>query len=223
MKIDLTGMIYGRLLVIKEVGRKNKGILWECICECGNIKNISSNMLRIGDAKSCGCYNIQKLKERRKYEYGEKEKHKSEYWAWQDMKQRCYNIKNKRYKDWGGRGIKVCARWLHSFENFISDIGLRPSNTHSLDRYPNVNGNYEPSNVRWATNQEQSRNKTTNIWLEYNGVRKIQKDWAKELMISEKTIKTYLNKGLSFDFVYQRFKNNVHSSLSAFQKAKQKI
>ena len=83
----------------------------------------------------------------------------AEYRAWANMKQRCNNPKDKDYKDYGGRGIKVCDRWLHNFENFLADMGKRPSPQHSIDRYPNNDGNYEPSNCRWATQIEQAQNR----------------------------------------------------------------
>lgn len=78
------------------------------------------------------------------------------YKSWENMKQRCLNPKHDRYRDYGGKGIRVCARWL-SFENFLADMGTRPGN-RSIDRYPNKDGNYEPGNCRWATSSEQNRN-----------------------------------------------------------------
>jgi hypothetical protein len=84
-------------------------------------------------------------------------RYRSEYYAWQNMKQRCLNPRNKRYGDYGARGIKVCDRWLHSFKNFLEDIGYKPGPECSLDRRDN-DGNYEPKNCRWATPKEQSKN-----------------------------------------------------------------
>lgn len=111
------------------------------------------------------------------------------YGIWNSMIQRCTNPNVKAFKDYGGRGIRVCDKWLNSFEDFLADIGERPSLKHSLDRYPNNDGNYEPGNVRWATTQEQSRNKRDNHWLEYKGEIKIFKDW---------TIQFGLNRGNLF-------------------------
>lgn len=83
-----------------------------------------------------------------------------EYSAWSKMKDRCYNVNGKRYPEWGGRGIRVCDRWLNSFENFFADMGFRPTPRHSLDRKDN-DGDYSPENVRWATKTEQSINRRT--------------------------------------------------------------
>jgi len=82
-----------------------------------------------------------------------------EYGAWAEMIQRCTNPKQKRYADYGGRGIHVCERWLNGFENFLADMGRRPTSEHSIDRYPNNDGNYEKTNCRWATRLEQAANK----------------------------------------------------------------
>lgn len=89
--------------------------------------------------------------------------------AWRNMKSRCYNPKTPGWKDYGGRGISVCAEWRNSFEAFYRDMGPRPSPQHSVDRWPNVNGNYEPSNCRWATQQEQRRNIRTNHLVQVDG------------------------------------------------------
>ena len=94
-----------------------------------------------------------------------------EYRAWRNMKDRCYNKKHSSYKNYGGRSIKVCKRWLHSFENFLKDVGLSPSPIYSLDRIDN-DGDYKPSNCRWATSKEQTRNrrKFKNCSSKFKGV-----------------------------------------------------
>lgn len=112
-----------------------------------------------------------------------------EYRAWSGMKVRCSNPNFKDWKLYGGKRISVCARWRDSFEAFFLDLGPRPSPLHSLDRYPNNNGNYELGNVRWATGQEQARNWSTgNHFLECNGERLILSDWAKRLGITNSSL-----------------------------------
>jgi hypothetical protein len=154
-KIEVkSGDKYGRLTVIKEVEPtipKHRNIL--CSCDCGNQKIITLNNLRTNKITSCGCYrNQQNLI--RSITHGLSKT--VEYQTWKRMRQRCYNTNYIRYKDWGGRGIKVCDRWLNSFENFLQDMGERPKGT-SLDRINN-DGNYEPTNCRWATMVEQRNN-----------------------------------------------------------------
>jgi hypothetical protein len=90
---------------------------------------------------------------------------------------RCTDPTHKSFKDYGGRGIKVCERWL-KFENFLADVGLRPSPLHSIDRFPNNNGNYEPGNVRWATDTEQQNNRRNNRLVEWNGETHTIAEWA---------------------------------------------
>lgn len=114
-------------------------------------------------------------------------KNKKEYMVWKNMKQRCLNPKNKGFQRYGGRGIKVCDRWM-DFKSFISDMGLAPTTTHSIERIDN-DGNYEPSNCRWATNDEQNRNKSSNVYISYGGATKIRNDWAKEYGIDVRTFR----------------------------------
>lgn len=99
--------------------------------------------------------------------------------VWHNMIQRCLNAKTKSYKDYGGRGIRVCGRWLEAFSNFFADMGPRPSPQHTLERKDN-DKDYEPGNCCWATRVEQSRNNRRNVRLEFNGQTKVLTDWAKE-------------------------------------------
>lgn len=105
-----------------------------------------------------------------------------EYDAWQHMKSRCSNPNDKAYKNYGGRGIKVCDRWMR-FLNFLADMGNAPSPEYSLDRYPKNDGNYEPGNVRWATFVQQQRNRTNNVCLTYNGKSQTLTEWASEVKL----------------------------------------
>ncbi len=105
------------------------------------------------------------------------------------MKNRCLNPNDRRWAAYGGRGIKVCARWLEAYENFLADMGRRPSSKHSLDRYPNNDGNYEPTNCRWATPSQQARNTRDNHRLTHNGETLALVEWQERTGIHWATIK----------------------------------
>lgn len=153
-KIEMIGKNFGRLTVIAEAGSsKGKKLLYKCECSCGNIRIIHGCCLRSGHTKSCGC-----LSQERKTTHGMW--NSSEYKIWEAIIQRCTNEKSTKYEYYGGRGIKVCPQWL-KFANFFKDMGKRPLK-HEIDR-KNNDGNYEPSNCRWATRSEQMRNSRTSI------------------------------------------------------------
>jgi hypothetical protein len=115
--------------------------------------------LQSGNVKSCGCQKIALIKKgKRKHGHCSDGVMSTEYYSWAGMIARCTNPKNKAYKYYGGRGITVCERWLHSFQNFISDIGPKPESNWTIERVL-VNGNYEPGNCKWATWEEQRLNK----------------------------------------------------------------
>lgn len=111
-------------------------------------------------------------------------KRSPEWTAWNHMKRRCTNPNYHNYKNYGGRGITICERWLNSFENFLADMGNKPTPSHSLDRYPNNNGDYEPENCRWATPKEQSNNTKSNRIINHGGKSLTLTNWATELKLS---------------------------------------
>ncbi len=181
IRIDLTGHVYGLLTVVSLTGKTRYGCsVWLCRCECGNEKEVNSNCLRTGNTKSCGCYRADALKKGRDKLHKDSLTHgmtkTKEHRTWRGLRSRCNDPSNKGYKNYGGRGIKVCERW-DSFENFFADMGPAPSPKHSIDRFPNVNGDYGPGNCRWATDAEQHANRRDNCYLEYRGETKMAVEW----------------------------------------------
>jgi hypothetical protein len=155
LSVDLTGQRFGHLTVISQAdGQRILGSLaWRCRCDCGTEKVLASNVLRTGHTQSCGC----RMYERKHGQSSQQGGRTPEYMAWSAMKQRCLNPRNKRFPDYGGRGITVYKEWADSFEAFFAYVGPRPSPEYSLDREDN-DGNYEPGNVRWTTWPVQARN-----------------------------------------------------------------
>jgi len=157
-----------------------------CICVCGGKKAVTPGDLRLKRVTSCGCERLRgyrDLVKRNKDRATHGARNTSEWGIWSGMKQRCLNPNHEQFWNYGGRGITVCSQWLHSFENFLRDMGPRPSMRHSLDRFPNKDGNYEPGNVRWATGKQQIRNTRRNKLLIYRGETKTMIDWAEQFGI----------------------------------------
>lgn len=159
--VDLTGQRFGRLSVVsREQNNKNNKAMWLCKCDCGNLKTILGSHLTSGNTQSCGCQRkdtMQKLLT--VHGHNRRGQRSGEYESWRGMIERCTNPNHQAYKDYGGRGIVVCERW-RNFENFLADMGSKPSKEYSIERI-DVNGNYELSNCKWTTKTEQSRNKRT--------------------------------------------------------------
>ena len=144
----------------------------------------------------------------RRGEHGPRQRHgqgtsKGPYWSeyniWRQMRQRCLNPARKEFHLWGGRGITICERWLNSFLNFLADMGPRPSPRHSLDRWSDPNGNYEPGNCRWATAEEQSSNSRRVRLVTFGGETKCLQHWAKHFGLNPSTLNHRLKIGWSFE------------------------
>jgi hypothetical protein len=155
--LELRGKRFGRLLVLERAESRAGRTFWSVACDCGARKHVTGSNLVRGLSTSCGCLTMERVLEAT-VTHGHKAGGGAtpEYTSWAQMKARCRNPQNARYRDYGGRGVKVCQRWL-SFENFLADMGPKPSRHHSIDRLDN-DGDYEPENCRWATAQEQGRN-----------------------------------------------------------------
>lgn len=165
--VDLSGRKFGRLTVLRRGGYAGVRIGWLCRCDCGEEVVKAANNLYSGNTKSCGCLRVKTAREQ-ETTHGMSNTI-GEYKSWSGMLSRCNNPNLADYPRYGGRGIVVCDRWANSFESFLADMGPRPSPQHSIDRFPNNNGNYEPGNVRWANKQEQARNRRSNIIVSFAG------------------------------------------------------
>lgn len=165
-KRNWTGVVQGKLTVLGEGGRDRHGnVMWLCRCECGAEVHKSNNILN-GGVKSCGvsCGVAESNAARAVHGMCRSK----EYRAWTGMKKRCLNPSTTHYASYGGRGITVHPPWVDSFEAFLSDVGYAPSPKHSLDRI-DVDGNYDPENVRWATPKVQSNNRRVTLSAEFRG------------------------------------------------------
>lgn len=181
---DITHQRFNYLTVLGYAGsgRQSKAMWW-CECDCGNITKLVGIEIRNGHTRSCGHCSL--------VHPGRTPTHGmtlTRAWsAWHRLKQRCLNPKKDNFEDYGGRGIKVCDRWLNSFENFYEDMGDPPSPQHTIERI-DVNGDYCPENCKWLTMQEQQRNKRTAPQITFQGVTKPLITWCEELHLSYGTI-----------------------------------
>jgi hypothetical protein len=180
--VDLTGKRFGRLVVDSFDCYIDKGYKWNCTCDCGKATSVIHYSLIRGSTKSCGCLSSEKARDRN---YKGRDNYTYEYNSWRNMKSRCTNRNNIGYKDYGGRGITICDRWIDSFDNFLCDMGERPEpkEKYSIDRI-DVNGNYEPSNCRWATINVQNHNRRITAESGYRGVFKNRDKWFAKIYVN---------------------------------------
>lgn len=188
-KIEMVGLKFGRLTVIRESHNTNGRYYWECVCDCGNKLSVIGSHLRNGNTRSCGCLQTDTVSLLKKT-HGLS--HTREHNSWLGMKQRCEYKNHYGYKYYGGRGISVCKRWRDSFQNFIDDMGKIPGEGYSLDRIDS-NRDYSKENCRWATASEQSNNKRNNHVITFNGKTQTMKQWSRQVGINYDTIRNRLN------------------------------
>lgn len=185
------GSTYGRLTVLSFSGRNPHGnLLWNCKCSCGVDKTVTGSNLLGGTNPSCGCWKSEELKQRNTT-HGLS--NLPEYSIWLGIKGRCLCKTMHDYKSYGGRGITLCKRWL-VFENFIKDVGARPTNLHTIERIDN-NGGYYQSNCQWVTRKVQARNKSNVPLFEYNGQYKSIAEWAEIYQIHPETLRKRVRSG----------------------------
>lgn len=201
---DLTGLVFGRFTVINFTGFRSGSSTWNCRCECGKIVNVFGGNLRRGLSKSCGCLRDE-VAGKSSITHGKTQT--VEYGIWEGLRNRCQNPKHRVYRHYGGRGIAVCARW-NDFTNFIADMGPRPSKGHSIDRFPNNDGNYEPGNCRWATASQQSDNRRNSRPIEHNGETLTIAGWEKRLNFGQHTIWKRLKRGWSIEKALSKLPRN---------------
>lgn len=194
--VDLAGRRFGRLVVEHKTKPNKSGAMrWLCVCDCGNQKEICGKHLRSGKTRSCGCYRAENTSEMFT-------KHGLSgsriYTIWIGMKDRCSNPKNVEYAKYGGRGIEVCDEWKH-FEPFHSwAVANGYRDDLSIDRIDN-DGDYEPSNCRWATCSEQANNTSRSHVLEYNGESRTVREWENVLGVRKNTIRQRIWRGWSVE------------------------
>lgn len=207
--IDLTGKRFGRLLVIEYAGFAKTKAMWHCQCDCGSCVTLNRGTLVDGTTQSCGCLQRELTSSRStKHKGGRinvedgRKAASPELKIYQGMLRRCSKPNHHRYHYYGGRGIRVCDRWLNGnacmggFECFLEDMGPRPSRKHSIER-ENNEGDYDPGNCHWATIKEQANNKRDNRYVLANGAKRTASQWATVTGIGAATIISRLNKGWS--------------------------
>jgi hypothetical protein len=186
---DISGMRFGRLIAINVAFVKGGTARWNCRCDCGNERIVNGAELRKGNTRSCGCLALETIASWTKHRRSDE----SIYNIWRNMKTRCEKPTQPVYHRYGGRGIKVCARWK-IFSNFLEDMGERPEGM-SLERIDN-DGDYCPENVKWATPLEQNNNQSSNVKVTIGDKTMTVAAWSRELGIGRTKIHRMYHKGI---------------------------
>lgn len=187
--IDLAGQKFERVQVVSRapnMSETDTNARWNCKCDCGKEFIAYGQDIRRGKTKSCGCLTRKTMGDRsRRFNTRHGMSQTRAFRIWGGMLNRCTNSNDPKYRYYGGRGIKVCERWL-KFENFLSDMGFPPDDL-SLDRI-DTDGDYRKENCRWATKQEQAINRRSSVMLTHNGITMTATDWARALGLSASTM-----------------------------------
>lgn len=197
--VDRTGQVFGRLTVVRATDDRTSAgsVKWLCKCICGVEKVVSGSALKAGHSSSCGCYFLEVAAEKGRKRATHGMTDTKAYRTWSGMKHRCYVESDKKYADYGGRGIRVCDRWLDSFENFLADMGS-PEPDQTIDRM-DVDGDYSPTNCRWATQIEQQNNRRDNVIIDLGGERLTMAQYARKHGLNQDKIQQRLARGWSME------------------------
>lgn len=195
--VDLVNRKFGNWTVVERVGTVgafgNRHATWTCRCCCGAIRILKSNQVKSNKPESCGC-----MRGTHRHTAGNDNRKSPTYSSWSSMVSRCTRPSNPAFQHYQSRGISICNRWrsgeggLSGFECFLQDIGERPGKEYTLDRWPDNHGNYEPSNVRWATKREQANNRVTNRVFTYEGTQFTLADLSRHTGISKEVLRSRL-------------------------------
>jgi hypothetical protein len=207
--VDLTGRTYGHLTVLfRATGRLGGGARWVCSCTCGERVTVRAFHLQSEGTTSCGCQRNASIG-RKNSKHGESntrtKRASLEYQTWAGMIGRCYDTGHASYFYYGAKHVSVVDRWRgpSGFQNFLEDMGRRPSPRHTLDRHPNRGGNYEPGNCRWATQREQQRNKSSNRRVVFRGEELCLAELAERHGVRQGTLHARLARGWSLEDAVQ--------------------
>ena len=199
--VDHTGRKYNMLTGVRPDAARGGTSTWVWRCDCEAIKTIPTGAVVGGKTKSCGCAKNELLRIGRTKHGHSTCKHtrnadggSSEYRSWNSMKSRCLKENDKDYPNYGGRGITICERWVNSFQDFLSDMGLKPTTKHTIHRINNE-GNYEPSNCKWADAFEQGAGKRTSRYFTAGGVTMTVAQWARRIGCSRQALRYRINHG----------------------------
>jgi|GEM_PF-1079572 len=198
--LELTGKTFNGIRVIKRYGSIFDKSAWLCLCSCGNEFVAVGTTLARGGIKGCSkCLKQRRTEAATKHGcVGTKE-----YSTYIGMKGRCRNPNNKRFSRYGGRGIKVCDRWEKSFVAFIADMGKAPSDKHTIERI-DIDGNYCPENCKWATIEEQAKNRSNNHYITINGETMTMMDWSRKTGICRTVLLKRIKRGLSGEALIEK-------------------
>lgn len=203
---DLTGQKFGLLTVIGLAETDTRKTYWVCKCDCGNMKTVRSDSLLCGAIKSCGCIKRKQDEVNLTKNHRHKMSGTRIYSEWQGMKGRCYNKGSARYADWGGRGIEVCEQWRNSFESFYTwAMANGYQDNLTIDRIDN-NRNYCPENCRWVGQQEQCRNRRSNINITIGNSTRTLMEWCEIFQVDYTNVNAryHRNKNATIDYLFNR-------------------